>query len=91
MLFYDTGNRHVNLRKSGFLMWLLACIPNLIASQATDPVPRDTSYTVRSTYLKIHDSYPFAEPVQEFRHPGICEARNIAYKISGLRELHLDL
>ena len=91
MLFYDTENREVNLRKPGFLMCLLACLPNLISSQTIDPIPWDTSYTVRSTYLKLCETYPFIEPVQEFQHPGIRAAKNITYKITGLRELHLDL
>lgn len=91
MRIFDTGNRQVHLRKPGFLMCLLACITSLVNSQTMDPIPRDTSYTVRSTYLKLCETYPFIEAVQEFQHPAIREARNITYKRSGLRELHLDL
>jgi len=72
-------------------MLILAYIPTLILGQTIDLIPRDTSYTARSTYLKICNKYPYAESVKEFHHPGIKEVSNIVYKTLGNRKLHMDI
>ncbi len=44
---------------------LLLCLPLVcFAQQEKASYPRDTSYTVSSTYEKLHHQYPFINPMK---------------------------
>jgi len=53
--------------------------------------PRDTSYTVFSTYQKLIESYPFIKIVNIELPEDVALERNIVYTTYKERELHLDL
>ena len=54
-------------------------------------IPRDTSYTVYSTYKKLANEYPFIKIVDLEISGTIYYEKNIVYKSFGDRKLHLDL
>ncbi len=58
--------------------------------QAVD-VPRDTSFTVYSTAVKVLEQYPFARVVIPELPKGVAVKENIIFASYGKRELHLDL
>jgi acetyl esterase/lipase len=59
-------------------------------------IPRDTSYTVYQTYIKIHKDYPEARPAKAILPEGVVAERDLVYtvlkdSINNGRKLHLDL
>ncbi len=61
-----------------------------------DAVPRDTSFTLHSSYKKIERKYPFARPVSQSTPAGITKTADVVYKHLentdfGPRDLHIDL
>jgi len=65
-------------------------IPALVHSQSNEVV-RDTSYTVYSTFNKLHKNFPFIKIVKPEITDGISAQWNIVYQTYGDRELHLDI
>src|SRR5688572_23229249 len=59
-------------------------------------IPRDTTYTVASTYTKLIKDYPTIKPVLPFSIKGIVQKRDEVYLTLentpyGKRELHADV
>ena len=59
-------------------------------------IPRDTSYSIASTYQHIAANYPEAVPVRDELPSGVIEYRDLVYTTlpdtpHGKRDLHLDL
>lgn len=71
------------------LLILLFCFPALLSAQQAD-FPRDTSYTVRSTYQKLHQQYPEIEAVKAVLPEGVVHQEKI-YRRLGSRKLHADV
>ena len=67
----------------------LLCGSTASAQKAT--FPRDTSYTVASTYQKLKKQYPFIKPVQPQIPKGVLCKKDVVYRKLGERELHLDV
>lgn len=57
---------------------------------AQEGYPRDTSYSIRSAFLKIKKNYPDVIPIEPKRQKGVVEVYNVAYKNVG-RDLTLDI
>lgn len=53
--------------------------------------PRDTSYTFRSAYEKLHQKYPFIKAVDTAAPKGVEVRQNLVYRRLGNRALHLDV
>ena len=53
--------------------------------------PRDTSYSVGSTFDKIKKDYPFIKPVLPQLPAGVTSKENMVYRTVGNRALHLDV
>ncbi|TXK36524.1 alpha/beta hydrolase [Pontibacter qinzhouensis] len=72
------------------VLFLLLLLPCLAAAQQP-VVPRDTSFTVHSTYLKVKPNYPFVEKVKPVLPAGVSTKTDIPYSTIGNRNLHLDI
>ncbi|WP_114778778.1 alpha/beta hydrolase [Botryobacter ruber] len=71
---------------------LFCCLLFCSAAQAQKATfPRDTSYTVASTYQKLKKQYPFIKPVQAQLPKGVQSKKELVYRKLGDRELHLDV
>lgn len=75
--------------KKVLLLWLMGLSIPVLAQEAD--FPRDTSYTVYSTYQKLHKKYPFIKIVQPELPAGVVERENIVYRSIGGRQLHMDV
>ncbi|WP_224998999.1 alpha/beta hydrolase [Cesiribacter sp. SM1] len=53
--------------------------------------PRDTSYTFRSAYEKLHKEYPSIKAVDTAAPKGVAVRQNLVYRRLGNRALHLDM
>lgn len=53
--------------------------------------PRDTSYTLHSTFEKLHKQYPFIEIVQPELPEGVVRKQNIVYRTLEGRQLQMDI
>ncbi len=74
------------------LFALFLTLPFAGFSQKTNvDFPRDTTFTVWSSWQKIRKDFPDATPVKEFRDKKIREERNVIYYKLSQRELHADL
>lgn len=58
---------------------------------AQEHVPRDTSYTVHSTWMKLKDAYPFISPVVSQPSGRTRLFENIEYGVRSNRVLRLDI
>jgi pectinesterase len=76
-----------------FLLLLFICSTILSAQQFeyVDGIPRDTSFNVKSTEIKVKQSYPDVVLVKSETPENVTLHENIVYSKSGKRELHLDL
>jgi acetyl esterase/lipase len=54
-------------------------------------IPRDTSFTITSTALKVMKQYPQAKVVEAALPPGVSVRENLVYARYGERAMHLDL
>ena len=54
-------------------------------------IPRDTSFTVISTFLKEQKNYPFIQIANPAVAKSVSKAENIVYQTIGSRDLHLDI
>ncbi|HEY3404009.1 MAG TPA: alpha/beta hydrolase [Ohtaekwangia sp.] len=77
------------------LLFLLIGLPFIVQAQQKE-IPRDTTYTVASTYKKLVKDYPDIKPVLPFSIKGITQKMNAVYlrlddTPYGKRELHADV
>lgn len=61
------------------------------AQSQTAEIPRDTTYTIHSNYLKLRKNYPFVQPIAPDLPKKVRAQTDLVYKKTGDRELHLDL
>ena len=61
------------------------------AQQSKQEIPRDTSYTVYSTYEKEIKHYPFIKIVTPEKSPEAVVGRDVIYTSYKGRDMHLDL
>lgn len=67
---------------------------SLLSGQEIDEhytIPRDTSYTVNSTFKKLRVNYPFIKIVSSTLPEGVSVEKDLVYISYGNRKLHLDL
>ncbi|MBX2990842.1 MAG: alpha/beta hydrolase [Bacteroidetes bacterium] len=69
------------------VLLLFAAVP--LAAQTE--TPRDTSYTIYSTWMKLREEYPHITPVEFRGQDGVRVDENIIYASYGNRRLHLDI
>lgn len=62
-----------------------------VSKDESSNFPKDTSYTVYSTYKKLVSEYPFIKIVNREIPDNIVFKENIIYETYGKRKLHLDL
>lgn len=74
------------MMKPHYLILLL--FANVLHSQI--PYKTDTSYTVQSTYNKDKIKFPLIEIVKERQHKGVNQIKELVYKKTETRELHLN-
>lgn len=78
-------------------LWGLMCsAPMAQEAIGQGAIPRDTSYTVYQSLLKVRKAYPDAAPALPVLPEGVTAERSIAYAVLdstvwGPRTLHLDL
>ena len=78
-------------------LWGLMCsAPMAQEAIGQGAIPRDTSYTVYQSLLKVRKVYPDAAPALPVLPEGVTAERSIAYAVLdstvwGPRTLHLDL
>lgn len=65
-------------------------------AQEIKPIPRDTTYNVRTVYKQIHKDYPYAIPVQDSLPKNVKAFRDVVYTTLpntpyGKRALHVDI
>lgn len=76
---------------------MLLTLAAISPAQPSNPeIPRDTSFSIASTYEKISKAYPEAIPVRDVVPDGVAAYRDLVYATLldtpyGKRELHLDL
>lgn len=69
---------------------LIFFLPVVALAQPEPSIPRDTSYTVRSTYQKLIKDYPDIEAVKPKLPEGVTHQAKI-YRNVGSRTLHADV
>ena len=85
------------MKATSFLFFLLLVVEIATAeSNGNKPIPRDTSYTPYSAWVKIKKHYPNVTRVYPHLPEGVKAENNIVYATLpntpyGKRELHLDL
>ncbi|MBK8967627.1 MAG: alpha/beta hydrolase [Lewinellaceae bacterium] len=67
----------------------LVFLQNGQAQQAE--IPRDTSYSIHSNYLKLRKHYPFVQPIAPDLPKKVRAQTGVIYKKLGARTLQLDL
>ncbi|HPG34629.1 MAG TPA: alpha/beta hydrolase [Lentimicrobium sp.] len=74
------------------LLVILLILPFVGFSQKENiDFPRDTSFTVQSTFLKERKKYPFITIVEEFHSPNVIAQHDLVYYTFGNRKLHADV
>ncbi len=73
------------------LMFMLASPLAAQQSPATREIPRDTSYTSYSAYVKIHKNFPTVTLALPSSSEAVVAHKDLVYTSYGSRELHLDL
>jgi pectinesterase len=76
---------------SGIVICLLLSVISNMSGQEVEELPRDTTYNLMSTTLKIKKQYPYAEPVKATLDSLRIEKSAIVYRTIGNRKLHMDL
>lgn len=87
------------MKKTNILLFLgLSLLSASLVAQVmtTDPIPRDTSFTLYQAWSKLRKEFPMAEMVKPVVPEEIQAVRNVVYATLentpyGKRELHLDL
>lgn len=69
---------------------LLLLLAAAIAS-AQAQIPRDTTYTPHSAFVKLKKHYPFVTPLAEEHPQGVSEQLDVVYADINGRKLHLDI
>ena len=69
---------------------LFLLLPLIIHAQQ-DMIPRDTSFNLRSTTIKIKKAYPFVEAVKSEVPEGVQFFHNVVYASYGTREMLMDI
>lgn len=77
------------------ILFVLMCCPLGVSAQSVG-VPRDTSYTIRSTYLRNKKFHPEIELARQKLPGNVSEYKDVVYSTLadtpyGKRELHLDI
>ncbi len=72
------------------LLLFLTLLTHTILAQEVE-IPRDTSYTVNSTYEKLHQHYPLIEIVRPNLPDGVAHNKNVVYRTLGHRKLQADI
>jgi pectinesterase len=85
--------KQMKSRAMFLLLILHLCLVGQVTAQTVliGGVPRDTSYTVYSTYQKEVKRFPFIRIASAEIPPGIRTEENIAYKHDGMRDLNLSV
>lgn len=71
-----------------FGLFLLLDLP---AKAETPAVPRDTSYTLYSSWVKYRKNSPFIQPVYEAQNDGVIKISNVPYAEYEGRKMPLDV
>lgn len=69
---------------------LIFFLPVVALAQPEPSIPRDTSYTVRSTYQKLIKDYPDIEAVEPKLPEGVTHQSKVYHNVGG-RTLHADV
>ena len=75
--------------KLNIFLLLLFTLPGISIGQ--NEFPRDTSFTVHSTWQKIKPDYPQATPVKPYVSADILSLTNQVYRLRENRQLHMDI
>jgi acetyl esterase/lipase len=70
---------------------LLASSVNAQSIVNINGIPRDTSFTLYSTFNKLIKDFPGIEPVEANAPVNVREIRDLAYASYGSRRMHLDI
>jgi acetyl esterase/lipase len=79
----------LGVRWLALILIFLSLLP--VGAQKKADFPRDTTFSVLSAAKKIEKDFPQASPVREFKNLDILSHRDIPYKFTGKRNLHLDI
>ncbi|MFM8448520.1 MAG: pectate lyase [Haliscomenobacter sp.] len=79
------------LPKKNSLLLLFVCLLSGATSALHAQIPRDTPYTIYSTYIKLRKNYPFVVPIEPHLPPGVRALKSQPYKTAGGRELVADV
>lgn len=71
-----------------FLLWMLVLFTFQVGKTQ---VPRDTSYTIYSNYIKQKKKYPFVTPISPAMPEPVSAQWDVVYKKLPGRALHLDI
>jgi acetyl esterase/lipase len=74
-----------------FWIFLLGLFANEALGQQQINIPRDTSFTLRSTFIKEKKKYPFITTADSPLSKNLLLKGNLVYKKIGDRALHLDV
>src|SRR6188472_912780 len=72
-------------------------LPNAFSQNGNGTtIPRDTTYTVKGTYIKLIKDFPYIKPVEPFVLESIIQKDDVVYLTLpetpfGKRELHVDI
>ncbi len=79
------------MKKIAFILLILLISLISPAQEKTADFPRDTSFSVWSSYQKIKNEFPQAKPVEEFSIKRIKGEKNAVYFSLENRDLHADI
>jgi len=80
------------MKKHQYLLAALCLfLPIFLYGQKAVDYPRDTSFSVWSSYKKLKKDHPFIVPVSEFKEGKINSERDLVYGSTSTRDLHLDI
>lgn len=71
------------------LLFISLLISSVASAQRV--IPKDTSFTVHSAFIKERKKYPYIEIVQPVMPKGVLGQENIVYSSAGTRKLHADV
>lgn len=86
----------MHLKKSFLLpttipLFTLAFVLIAVVADAQEVIPRDTSFTVYSAFVKERKKYPFIEIVRPELPKGVLAKENVVFSSIGQRHLHADV
>lgn len=82
------------IQKIKLILPVFILITGPLPAQETDAdvsIPRDTYYTIQSTFEKLKADYPFIKIVAPTLPASVISENNLVYKFIGKRKLYLDL